>query len=54
MKINETNNSKLVKAAYQKPLAVELTIQCTSGGMAGIFEFNVNGMNTSRKDQGTS
>jgi hypothetical protein len=50
----ESNNFDAVKAAYQKPALVELTVQFTQGGMAGVFEFNVNGMNTNRKDQGTS
>ena len=54
MKIIDTNNSILAKATYQKPVVIELTIQFTHGGMAGVFEFNVNGMAPNRKDQGTS
>ena len=54
MNIFEINNSDSVKAIYQKPALVELTIQFTNGGMAGVQEFNAMGMATARKDQGTS
>jgi hypothetical protein len=54
MKIINTNYSESAKAMYQKPMLVELTVQFTHGGMAGVFEFNVNGMAPNRKDQGTS
>lgn len=50
----KSHNTDVTKALYQKPELVELSIQSTHGGMAGVFEFNVNGMATQRKDQGTS
>jgi hypothetical protein len=50
----KNHDTDVAKAAYQKPVIVELTVQFTHGGMAGVFEFNVNGMAAQRKDQGTS
>ncbi len=50
----KNQDTDITKAIYQKPVIVELTVQFTQGGMAGVFEFNVNGMAPTRKDQGTS